>query len=61
MTELDARGPDVWAGWSPGTQGVIKHVVYPAGVRLTGKERGEWMKLTDDEAALIRQRRAPKP
>lgn len=33
--------------------GVINRVVYPAGARIGGKERGEWMKLTDDESALI--------
>ena len=45
-------------------RGIIKRVVYPAGKRIVGKERGEWMKLTDDEARLIEERRAaekPEP
>lgn len=39
-------------------KGVIKRVVYPAGKRLVGKERGEWMKLTDEEAELVEAFRA---
>lgn len=41
----------------PHIQGVIRRTVIPAGKRVSGKERGEWMKLTDEEAALIRRLR----
>lgn len=41
-----------------GESGVIRRTVIPAHSRVTGKERGEWMKLTDEEAALVERHRA---
>lgn len=34
-------------------RGLIRRVVYPAGTRVSGKDRGEWVKLTDAEVEYL--------